>query len=118
MAIAFPTANENADSAPDLRQRLLGFVFRIYKSVLSPVLHAVAPSRCLYVPTCSEYAYIAMSRFGIARGSWMALRRFARCHPWGKGGLDPVAECSSNSPQGNTGGAQSRSDSISSDRLS
>lgn len=70
----------------------LGLAFRLYKAVLSPVLHAISPSRCLYLPTCSEYAYTAVSRFGIVRGSWLALRRFARCHPWGKGGLDPVPE--------------------------
>jgi putative membrane protein insertion efficiency factor len=70
----------------------LGVAFRLYKSLFSPVLHAISPSRCLYLPTCSEYAYTAMSRFGVFRGSRMALRRFARCHPWGKGGLDPVPE--------------------------
>jgi putative membrane protein insertion efficiency factor len=69
-----------------------GLAFRFYKAFLSPVLHAISPSRCLYLPTCSEYAYTAVSRFGMARGSWLALRRFARCHPWGKGGLDPVPE--------------------------
>ncbi|MGA3190592.1 MAG: membrane protein insertion efficiency factor YidD, partial [Bryobacteraceae bacterium] len=62
------------------------------KAIVSPVLHAIAPSRCLYQPTCSEYAYVALSRFGLLRGSRMALRRLARCHPWGKGGLDPVPE--------------------------
>ena len=70
----------------------LAFAFRLYKSLLSPVLHVLSPSRCLYLPTCSEYAYTAISRFGVVRGSWMALLRFARCHPWGKGGLDPVPE--------------------------
>jgi len=70
----------------------LGLAFQLYKVVLSPVLHVVSPSRCLYLPTCSEYAYTAVSRFGIARGSWLALGRFVRCHPWGKGGLDPVPE--------------------------
>jgi hypothetical protein len=82
-------------SAPDvaLKDGALGLLFRLYKLLLSPVLHAISPSRCLYLPTCSEYAYTAMQRFGIVRGSWMALRRFARCHPWGKGGLDPVPEC-------------------------
>jgi putative membrane protein insertion efficiency factor len=70
----------------------LGFAFRLYKSLLSPVIHAISPSQCLYLPTCSEYAYTAVRRFGVLRGSWLALRRFARCHPWGKGGLDPVPQ--------------------------
>ena len=61
-----------------------------YKSVLSPVLHAFSPSQCLYLPTCSEYAYVAMMRFGAVKGTWLALRRLARCHPFAKGGLDPV----------------------------
>lgn len=87
----FPSCNSNAVLHKD---RALGFTFRLYKSVLSPVLHAVSPSRCLYLPTCSEYAYTAISRFGMVRGSWMALRRLLRCHPWAKGGLDPVPESS------------------------
>jgi putative membrane protein insertion efficiency factor len=62
----------------------------LYKSILSPVLHAFSPAQCLYLPTCSEYAYIALVRFGFFKGSWLALLRFARCHPFSKGGLDPV----------------------------
>jgi uncharacterized protein len=69
---------------------LIRIAFGFYKSILSPVLHAFSPSQCLYLPTCSEYAYVALVRFGLFRGSWLALRRLARCHPFAKGGLDPV----------------------------
>jgi putative membrane protein insertion efficiency factor len=78
--------------AEERNGRAVRLAFRLYKSLLSPVLHAISPSRCLYLPTCSEYATIAVSRFGWVRGSWLALGRLARCHPWGKGGLDPVPE--------------------------
>jgi uncharacterized protein len=66
--------------------------FRFYKFVVSPILHAFSPGQCLYLPTCSEYAYIALVRFGALKGSWLAIRRFARCHPFAKGGLDPVPD--------------------------
>jgi putative membrane protein insertion efficiency factor len=74
-------------SQPSLAIRI---AYRIYKSVVSPILHAFSPGQCLYLPTCSEYAYIALVRFGVLKGSWLALRRFVRCHPFAKGGLDPV----------------------------
>jgi putative membrane protein insertion efficiency factor len=75
------------DRQPSLAIRI---VYRLYTSVLSPVLHAFSPSQCLYLPTCSEYAYVALVRFGVVKGSWLALGRLARCHPFAKGGLDPV----------------------------
>ncbi len=64
--------------------------FGVYKSVLSPILHAVGPAQCKYLPTCSEYAYVALARFGPVKGGWLTLRRLVRCHPFAKGGLDPV----------------------------
>lgn len=87
---AFPDAG-----AP--QQRAVALAFRLYKSLLSPLVHAVSPSRCLYLPTCSEYAHTALVRFGLVRGTWLALRRLLRCHPWGKGGLDPVPHPASSS---------------------
>ncbi len=66
--------------------------FALYKGLVSPVLHAISPSQCIYLPTCSEYAYVAVARFGAVKGSWLALRRLARCRPFAKGGYDPVPE--------------------------
>lgn len=57
-----------------------------YKWLLSPLL----PPSCRYVPTCSEYAMEAVERFGVLKGSWMAALRVLRCHPFVKGGFDPV----------------------------
>jgi putative membrane protein insertion efficiency factor len=68
-----------------IAQGLAGLV-RLYQLLLSPVL---GPS-CRYLPTCSTYAIEALRRHGALGGSWLALRRVLRCHPWGGGGLDPV----------------------------
>ncbi|MDP9403554.1 MAG: membrane protein insertion efficiency factor YidD [Actinomycetota bacterium] len=50
------------------------------------------PSPCRYVPSCSTYALEALERHGGVRGTWLALRRICRCHPWGGMGCDPVPE--------------------------
>lgn len=66
--------------------------FWVYKRVVSPGLHAFGFTQCRYLPTCSEYAYVALARFGIVKGTGLAIWRLLRCHPWAKGGLDPVPE--------------------------
>jgi putative membrane protein insertion efficiency factor len=63
---------------------------RFYKAYLS-VLFA---GQCRFVPSCSQYSYEAVERFGLARGSWLTLKRLLRCHPFsGKFGVDPVPDC-------------------------
>ena len=65
---------------------LLLLLLRSYRRWVSPLL---AP-RCRFAPSCSAYAVEAIARHGAARGSWLALRRLARCHPFSSGGYDPV----------------------------
>jgi uncharacterized protein len=75
-----------------LRDRITAGSLGVYKYALSPFLHAVAgvTGACRFQPTCSEYAAIAISEYGIVRGGWMALSRLLRCHPFHRGGFDPV----------------------------
>ena len=68
-----------------MRQLLL-LAIRGYQAALSPLL----PASCRYTPTCSEYARQAVERYGVARGSWLAVKRVGRCHPFGGRGYDPV----------------------------
>ncbi len=66
----------------------LVWVIRAYQYSISPL---IGPS-CRFFPSCSEYAVEAVSRHGVVRGGWLALRRVGRCHPWHPGGFDPVPE--------------------------
>ena len=63
-------------------------VLRLYRAVISPLYGDV----CRYYPSCSSYALQAVQRYGVVRGSWMGIRRIARCHPWALGGVDDVPQ--------------------------
>jgi uncharacterized protein len=74
------------------RAGIMGIVLtaalRGYQLLVSPLL----PPACRFLPTCSEYAGEAIALHGAGRGVFLALRRLARCHPWGGSGYDPVPE--------------------------
>lgn len=67
---------------------LLIFLIRCYQRVLSPFIG----NQCRFYPTCSRYAVEALQKHGALRGSWLAARRVARCHPLNPGGPDPVPD--------------------------
>ena len=89
---------------------VLQSILRGYKRWISPML----PHACRFVPTCSEYALEAVELHGALRGSWLAVARLLRCHPFGGSGYDPVpagnrsSSCSSVHPPGTVSETMSR----------
>jgi uncharacterized protein len=75
-----------------------------YRKFISPLLGA----RCRFYPSCSAYALGAISVHGAARGSWLAVRRLGRCHPFHPGGLDPVPPARQGRPGPAAGSAANR----------
>jgi putative membrane protein insertion efficiency factor len=71
---------------PPLAARAILSVLRFYRSAVSPL----RPAACRYQPSCSAYAVEAIEAHGALRGSWLAVRRLLRCHPFHAGGHDPV----------------------------
>ena len=67
-------------------KNLLLRIIRFYRRGISPL----TPPRCRFAPTCSEYALVAIERYGALKGGYLALRRLLKCHPFHKGGYDPV----------------------------
>jgi len=61
-------------------------MIKFYKGYISPL----TPPACRYTPTCSTYALEAIQKYGAIKGTWLAIKRISRCHPWGGSGYDPV----------------------------
>jgi putative membrane protein insertion efficiency factor len=76
--------------------KILISLVRAYQLLLSPLLGM----NCRFQPTCSHYMMDAITRFGAVHGTWLGLRRLSRCHPWHKGGLDPVPELKKHTDNG------------------
>lgn len=67
-------------------KRFVLWLIKGYRKRLSPL----TPPSCRFVPTCSQYALEAVEKYGAAKGLWLALHRILRCHPFHRGGYDPV----------------------------
>jgi len=68
-----------------VKRIVLGLI-RLYQRTVSPAL----PPACRFVPSCSEYAYRAIEKYGLWKGGMIALKRVLRCHPFNPGGYDPI----------------------------
>ena len=77
---------EALDRGSQLLAQLLILPILFYQRCISPL----TPPSCRFTPTCSQYAIEALRKYGPFKGSWLALRRLLRCHPWGGSGYDPV----------------------------
>ncbi|SFS37405.1 membrane protein insertion efficiency factor YidD [Marininema halotolerans] len=68
-----------------MKRLVLGLI-RFYQYFLSPL----KPPSCRFAPTCSQYGWVAVSRYGVWKGGWMTIKRILKCHPFHPGGYDPV----------------------------
>ncbi len=70
-----------------MKKILIGFI-KLYQKIISPL----TPPSCRFYPTCSHYGIEAVEKHGALKGSWLAVRRISKCHPFHEGGFDPVPE--------------------------
>jgi putative membrane protein insertion efficiency factor len=96
-------------AAISIPARVLLMAVRVYQAFFS----ALMPSACKFYPTCSHYAAEAVRLHGARRGSWLALRRLARCHPFTRGGVDLVPDAADYSRQAHAAGGTTITEHIS-----
>lgn len=68
-------------------KKSLIFLIKVYRKIISPLK---GRPKCIYTPTCSQYAIEALEKYGFMKGSFLSIKRILRCHPFAKGGYDPV----------------------------
>ena len=69
-----------------ISKRIVVGIIHVYQQFISPLF----PPSCIYIPTCSQYTLEAVEKYGVIKGSWLGFKRILRCHPFHKGGYDPV----------------------------
>ena len=67
-------------------KRIIIAVIKFYRTFISPL----KPRVCRFYPSCSEYAILALEKYGVLKGSFLAIKRILRCHPFNPGGYDPI----------------------------
>ncbi len=93
-----PTSRNIASFLWDLPRNILILLLKAYRRIISPLYGQV----CRFFPSCSAYALEAVTVHGAVKGSWLAAKRLARCHPWNAGGVDHVPAGHRHWPEGQT----------------
>ena len=70
-------------------KKILLFILKLYKNFISPIIKAMGVE-CKYYPTCSEYAKLAIEKYGCVKGIYLSIKRVIKCNPFSKGGYDPL----------------------------